>query len=300
MYNSFVKLKKGYNLMIVDVYIDLLFLINFSMDLLCFYITSIIMKQKLPALRSLLAAGAGGIYSVFALLGSLDGVSLVLCDVLICIFMILLIFGNNESGIFRYASLSILYLGISMLLGGIMSGIFTLLGKLGIKADRADGDSISVFLFASIALISAILSIRGVKMLSKKGKQRMCRVRIKLGKCEYSLLGFIDTGNLVLSPLGRSVIFIDKDIISDSIPKDADKKFLRGEYFDFGASAISVNTAAGSALCVTFKPDFIYISPQKENGEYANEYKSDCLISALDIQSKEYGAIVPESVIPDY
>ena len=283
--------------MTVDVYIDLLFLINFSMDLLCFYITSMIMKQKLPVLRSLLAAGAGGIYSVFALLGSLDGVLIVLCDVLICIFMILLIFGNNESGFFRYASLCILYLGISMLLGGVMSGIFTLLGKLGIKANQTDSDSISVFLFASIALISAILSIRGIKMLSKKSGQRWCRLRIKLNGREYSLLGFVDTGNLVLSPLGKGVVFVDRKTVSDAIPADADKKFLRGEYYDFSASAIPINTASGSSLCVTFKPDAIFISPQKDNGEYATEYESDCLISISDIQNKDFDAIVPESAV---
>lgn len=283
--------------MIVDVYIDLLFLINFSMDLLCFYITSVILKQKLPLARSIFASAIGGIYSVFALLGSLDGVILVLCDALICVFMVLIIFGSKEWGAFRYASVCALYLGISMLLGGIMSGIFTLLGKLGIKANSADPDGISVFLFAGIALISAVLSIRGVKTVSKKSKQRFCRLRIKLRSREYSLLGFIDTGNLVISPLGKGVIFIDKKIISDSIPIDSDKRFLRGEYYEFGASVIPISTASGSSVCVTFKPDAIFISPQKDNGEFAMEYESDCLISTLDIQNKDFGAIVPESAV---
>lgn len=285
--------------MIIDVYIDLLFLINFSMDLICFYIVSSILKKKLPPLRTLIASAVGGIYSVFALIGSLGGTTLVLCDLLICIFMVSLIFYDKEKGFSHYASICALYLGISMLLGGIMSGIFTLLSKLGIKSNSADTDSISVFLFATIALISAILSIRGVRILSKHSKQRFCRLRIKLGEHEYSLLGFIDTGNLVLSPLGKGVIFVDRKIISGSIPEDADKRFLRGEYYSHGASAIPINTASGSSVCVTFKPDAIFISPQKENGEYGKEYKSDCLISIFDVQGRDFGAIVPESAIAD-
>ena len=283
--------------MIVDVYVDLLFLINFSMDLLCFYITATVLKQKLPIARAVAASGIGGVYSVFALIGSLDGITTVLCDVLICTFMVLLTFCDNQRGLLYYASVCALYLGISMLLGGVMSGMFTLLSKLGIKANSADKDNISAFLFAGIALLSAILSIRGIRLLSKRGKQRFCRLRIKLREREYSLLGFIDTGNLVSSPLGKGVIFIDRKITSDSIPADADKKYLQGEYYDFGASAIPINTASGSSICVTFKPSAVFISLQKENGEYANEYECDCLISIFDLQNKDFGAIVPESAV---
>ena len=50
-----------------NVYVDLLFLIDFSMDFMCFYITSKILHRKISPIRTVLACILGGVYSVTVL-----------------------------------------------------------------------------------------------------------------------------------------------------------------------------------------------------------------------------------------
>ena len=78
--------------MILDLYADLYFLINFSMDLICFYLLASILHIKLPMRRALIASGIGGIYSVCALVLGVSGFLGVIFDALICLFMIIIIY----------------------------------------------------------------------------------------------------------------------------------------------------------------------------------------------------------------
>lgn len=283
--------------MILDVYADLYFLINFSMDLICFYLLASILRIKLPVKRAIIACAIGGLYSVFSLILGIDSILGVICDALVCLFMVIIIYLEKERKISYYIALSALYLGISMLIGGIMTAVFTFLNRIGVETDYIEGDSISLFLFASIALISAILSLKGTRAISKKGQRRMCNIRVKMDSKEKSFMCLVDSGNTVESPLGRGVIFIDRDSIGSIIPNDADKRFLSGEYSLHSAGAIPINTAAGSSICVTFKPDSLFISPIGDKGELLCEYQSDCLISLTDIKETDYNAIIPETAI---
>ena len=283
--------------MILDVYIDLYFLINFSMDLICFYLLASILHIKLPVWRTLFAAALGGAYSVCALVLGISGFFSALFDVLVCISMILIIYFEKKKKLSYYAAIAALYLGISMLIGGIMTAIFTFLNKIGVDTDSIDGDSISLFIFSAIALTSAILSLRGTRAISKKSSNKMCRVRVKMDSNEKSFSALVDSGNTVESPLGKGVIFIDRESAHDLLPHDADKQFLSGQYTLHGAGAIPMRTASGSSLCVTFKPDSLFISPIDDCGNATCEYPSDCLISITDIKSNDYNAIIPENAI---
>ena len=74
------------------VYADLLFLVNFSMDFLCFYITSAILHKKLSVLRSFFASVAGGVYSVAILFAYLVPPFGLICDAAACALMCAFVF----------------------------------------------------------------------------------------------------------------------------------------------------------------------------------------------------------------
>lgn len=282
--------------MIIDVYADMLFLIDLSMDIICFYITSSILKIPVHTFRVIAACTVGAIYSVFALLYSQASLISTLCDILICFAMVIFIYVEEEKKISYYAAICALYIGISMLLGGMMSAVFTFLNKLDIGKADIGPDMPSTFIFATVAAASAAVSLHGIKLIGKKGRERLCRVRMLFGEREYTASGIIDSGNRVRSTLGKNVIFIDRNILSDIIPNDAEKRYFSGEYADFCASAIPVHTAVGDKLCVAFKPDLLYLSPQDKDG-YTKEYQSDCLISPFDSKDDEMSAIIPEEAI---
>ena len=283
--------------MILDVYADLYFLINFSMDLICFYLLASILHIKLPVRRAVLASALGGAYSVCALIFGISGFLSVLFDVFICLSMVLIIYFERKQKVSYYLAIAALYLGISMLIGGIMTAIFTFLNKIGVDTDSINGDSISLFLYALVALVSAIFSLKGTRAISKKSGNKMCRVRVKIDSSEKSFSALVDSGNMVQTPLGKGVIFIDRESARDILPPDADKQFLSGQYTLHGAGAIPMNTASGDSLCVTFKPDSLFLSPIDDRGNATREYPSDCLISIADIKGSDYNAIIPENAI---
>ena len=72
-----------------EIYGDVLFLINFSMDFLSLFITGKIMHLKMNKWRLLASATVGGVYGVASLFFPLDGVLLVLANV-VCAFMMCL------------------------------------------------------------------------------------------------------------------------------------------------------------------------------------------------------------------
>ena len=112
------------------VYADILFLINFSMDFLCLYISSKILSIKLSSIRAILSATLGGVYSVLALfLPSAYGLSFIV-DVGVCLLMCLVAWGKarKKGDLFVGAAF---YFAISMALGGVMTAIFNLLNRLG-------------------------------------------------------------------------------------------------------------------------------------------------------------------------
>ena len=74
------------------VYGDLLFLINFSMDFLCFYISCRLLHKKLPTLRACLSAFVGGIYSVASLFIVTNAKLAIVMDIAVLVFMCLVVY----------------------------------------------------------------------------------------------------------------------------------------------------------------------------------------------------------------
>ena len=84
------------------VYADLLFLVNFSMDLLCFFVTGRLLHKDTRMWRMIVASALGGVYSVAVLFLPLGTLTAVLLDLLFCAFMCLCAFGIKNGGAFGY------------------------------------------------------------------------------------------------------------------------------------------------------------------------------------------------------
>ena len=78
------------------VYVDLLFMINFSMDFLCFFLAAKLFGIKLAIGRALLASAIGGAYSVTALFISVTKITAFAIDVGMCALMCAICFGGRR------------------------------------------------------------------------------------------------------------------------------------------------------------------------------------------------------------
>ena len=131
------------------VYADVLFLINFSMDFLVFYICARLAGRRLYPFRSALASALGGAYGVASLFIDANGFVTSVCDVAALIVICCVAFASKNMRLRDFFGMCILFALISSILGGIMTALSSMLERSGFASlEYENGDDISVWLFA--------------------------------------------------------------------------------------------------------------------------------------------------------
>ena len=283
------------------VYVDLLFMINFSMDFLCFFLCSKLFGVKLSLKRGILASAVGGAYSVFALFIVAGKMAAFLIDIAVCILICAVCFFRRSSA--RSLPLYILvYFAISMMLGGFMTAIFNLVNRLDLPLDSVESDGISVWMFALLAIISAGITVLGGGLFKKRAIQNNARVCVCYNGKKTVIDGMTDSGNLLKDPIsGKSCIIVDTDSMSSVLPKNVFEAAKRGDIGavrSFGAQdsknvrLIPTSSATGEAMLIGLKVDEIKID--RGSGEKI----VDAIVVLSDIKDSADGnkALIPQTI----
>lgn len=262
------------------VYVDLLFLINFSMDFLCFFVTARLLHRKFMIWRCILGAFVGGIYSVVILFYSMNYIPGMLADLGVCAIMCLFAFGCADKTLYEFCLCTSVYFGVSAALGGFMTAMYSLLNRLDLPlADIGASDGISVWLFGLLALASGLLSMLGGRFFRSASSVTVADVDITyLGKT-VTVRAFVDTGNMLTDPLsGKPVIVVDKRAAEKIMSKGSLDAALNG-----GAGIVSAEdlrgirlipseTASGRAILCAFDPERITVRvANRKKGERSIE-----------------------------
>ena len=286
------------------VYADLFFLINFSMDFLCLFLTAKILNLRFSTARGILASAFGGIYAIFALFfpfSSLFGLFLdLLSGVLLCVVAF-----YRKGEIKRAPVYSLVYAAVSMALGGAMTALFTLFNKTrifeGIK--RTDGDGLSVWLFALLAAISGIITLAGGKFFSGRMSRRHVELEITYKKKKIRLTAMTDSGNLLCEPVrGKPCIVSDIDALGALIPKDIAKIAASGDILgidglppDCARRVLVIPTigVSGERMLLGFRADKIALS----DGKKTYEVDAVLALAKLGKDADGCGALVPSVLL---
>lgn len=286
-----------------NVYVDLLFLINFSMDYLCLYICARIMHRRIILPKLLLAASLGGIHSVCALFINAASLPSLIIDVGICMIMCAIVFSEKGRPLSSTLLCTFLFVGISMMTGGIMTAIFNLLNRLNLPLGEIEDDGISTYLFAAIAAVSGLVALRSGKVISRRASFEECSVIVTIESKSITLPALSDSGNLVKDPLtGKPVILIDRKALAKIIDLSLFDRYLGGDLsppeFPHGLRLIPINTAGGKSLIVAATPDKLTIKMDRSSKKPL-VFDSDALISPSDIgnSAEGYQAIVPAEIL---
>ncbi len=260
----------------VEVYADLLFLINAGMDWLCLSLTARLLHRRTPAYRLIFAAVSGGIYAVLALFLPVGRIGNFLLDGGVCLLMCAVaFFRRGERAVRRWLSATLLYTLLSMVMGGIMTATFYLFNRLGLSALLPAGEEgIGTWLFALTALVSGAVALWGGRLCRRSVSLQTCTVTVEIaGRC-ITLHGLVDTGNLLRDPLGgRPVICATSDALRPVLPPGVLDVVQAGD-MDFSKLPatdarrlrfIPAGTATGSSLLVGICPDTVIIS--NEDGQ---------------------------------
>jgi stage II sporulation protein GA (sporulation sigma-E factor processing peptidase) len=285
------------------VYLDLLFFVNFSMDFLCFYITAKIMSISFSVLRVSLAATLGGIYADAALFLPYGTPWSIFLDIAVCFIICALAFyRKKEKGL---VLTSVVYFSVSMALGGFMTALFNLLNRMGFNEavlGEDDGDGISVWLFALIALVSALLTLIGGKFFRGRSSVSTVRVEITYKKRKSTFKGMVDSGNFLRDPIsGRPCIVVDSSLLRDLFPKKLLDMAEKGELSVLGVEddikrsirLVPASTATGEKMMIGVRSDMIRI----DSGRGFCESDAIVVISRIGILRDGACALVPAEIL---
>ncbi len=282
------------------VYIDLLFLINFSMDFLCFYITSRIISVRFLVGRSCLASALGGVYADAALFLPFGGWQSLVLDVAVCFIMCTIVYAKRSGLIFS----SIVYFSVSMALGGFMTAIFNMLNKMGFSgAVVEDGDGISAWLFLFAALVSGIMTLFGGRFFKRSSSISTAEVEITYSGRTTRIRAFVDSGNLLRDPIsGRACIVTNIDAVSSFFPQEIIRAARTGSVAMVALASASdacnvrlipTKTASGERMLVALRPEKISVLSSKK------KYEADAMIVLAELGRSAHNsdALIPCELI---
>ncbi len=287
--------------MTVEVYADLLFLINAGMDGLCFCLAGKLLHRKLSLGRVILGSLLGGLYGVLSLFPDTGQAVALLADLAVCILICLIAFGGKGSGGWRRILLSTgVYFLLSMVLGGVMTALYHLLNRAGIPALLPEGeDGLGAWLFLLLTVAGGAISLWGGRLFRRAVNRIPCTVTITLQGRSTTLEGMVDTGNLLRDPVGgRAVICVDGDGLETILPPEL-ARALRGNAGSLASLSsdagrririIPAGTATGSGILYGFLPDTVTVT-----GKERVEREVDAVIAVTTLEGVQ--ALVPSELM---
>lgn len=202
------------------VYVDLYFLINFSMDFLCFFLAARLLSQRLSLPRTLLASALGGIYANIALFLPVSALAALLIDMAVCALLCAVALLRPHEGR-RLPLFVLVYVATSMVLGGVMTALFHLFNRLALPISDIESDGISVWLLAVLVLISALLTRLCGCLFARRAGRREATVTIALDGRIRTLTALCDTGNQLREPIsGKPCIVVDCDRLAGFLSEE--------------------------------------------------------------------------------
>lgn len=198
----------------MKIYLDLLFLLNFSFDFLLLLSVAILLRRNVKISRMVLGAVVGSL-SIFILFLNTNSIQLFIIKLLISIIMILVSFGYKNI-YYTFKNFIFLYL-VSIVLGGFL---YYLNLEFSYKNEGIifyhHGLSINYIFLVIISPIILYIYVRQGKGL-KNLYNNYYNIELYLNENDkLDLTAFLDTGNTLKDPYKkRPVILINKNKINN-------------------------------------------------------------------------------------
>ena len=286
------------------VYVDLFFMINFSMDFLCLFLTSKILHRQLPLWRALAAAALGGVYADVALLFPLGKLLSVAADLSVCVLMCAIVF-HRKKKIKSLPLYILVFTAVSMALGGFMTALFHLFNRTSLfqNAQDVQSDGISVWIFALLAIISAAITLIGGRFFTGRTAQKNAELQVTYGGRSTTLHAMTDTGNLLQEPVsGRLCIVADLDAMSALLPRELIRAARSGNPSAMEGippdhvkrvRLIPTHTASGEGMLLGIRAERIVVKTEKGSREV------DAMIAMAELGKRADGneALLPARLL---
>ena len=205
----------------VNVYVDVLFIINFIINLILLKISSFFMKASVSALRLSISAALGSIYAVCMFFPDISFLYIFPVKLLFSVIMIKII--NPRSRFYKTAKFTAVFYMVSFTFAGVLLAL-SYLGSFSSAGTATVQNGIFYFDVSPLALCMAaiicLLVIRTSTAILKRNKIlgiKILKIVLSDRVCEISALS--DTGNLLTDPLtGTPVIIAEQKYLEKLFP----------------------------------------------------------------------------------
>ena len=264
----------------LTLYADVLLAINFSMDFLALFITSIILHKKTSKSRIVLSALLGALFGVFEVILPLGTVSTTILSVLVSFFMCAIAF--FEKSIKRFFFTIITFWIISMALAGVMSFVYTVMNRV-LSSVIVGFSPVTTYNGARFFIIVSITAIVGIifsKIFTTKKDVKFAEIKVTIDKDEYIIKALCDSGNMLTEPISAKPVILvcEKTTLGKRILDIDDKRKRFIPYSDVTSDGILLG-----------------IIPEKV---YVEKNSVDAVVATIKKDSfADYDGLVPSSLI---
>ncbi|MBE6702059.1 MAG: hypothetical protein E7585_01420 [Ruminococcaceae bacterium] len=256
------------------VYGDILFFVNFCMDFQCLFLTAKLLRRPFRLWRSVIFAAVGALYACVALFLAVSGIWAFLADCAVCFLMCAGAFWRKEEAFWRLLVPFALYFGVSFAVGGVISGMGSLLAHIEAPIGLDDGEISSVGFFL-LAAVGGIATFLWGRFCQRRAKGRRVTLTVEWAGKRLVVEGLVDTGNLLRDPVGgKSVVLLKKERAKDFLPARLLAATERGHesaVAELPAELarrirwVPASTAVGRGLLLAVSPDQAFLDVGKGN-----------------------------------
>ena len=299
----------------IRIYADVVFLINFFMDFLIFFIVSKLVRKKIKIFRLILGALVASLtYCILIFTPVVRNYYNFFSSLMVLSLGILVTFGVKN--IRYFIKLVILSHISAFAIGGLSIALFYYTNITDILGDML-GFTIEYFSFKLLLASSCIIylitkfAIRFINSIILK-KQCLCDISVFLKNKEISLKALVDTGNSLCDPITKApVIIAEYECLEKILPEnfgrviyESKENFLTNfllfsENFDTEKNFRLIPFKAlgtENGMLVGFKPDKIYI--YQENNKFTEVDDVIVCICDLKLSSKqEYKGLLNPAIL---
>jgi len=200
----------------MTIYLDLLFILNFSFDFILLLSVNIVLKRMVK-IRRIIVGSLIGALSIFFLFLPLNSITLFILKFVISLLMILVTFKYKD---LKYTINNILYLYvISILLGGALYYLnvefsYKQVGIIFINK----GMSINYIILLILSPLVIYTYIRQIKSLKNNYIYYYVIKIVFKNNMELILNAFLDSGNKLKDPItNKSIILVPKSLVEEVI-----------------------------------------------------------------------------------
>ena len=273
-------------------YVDIYFLINFTVDILSVYLASRLASVRLSAARLILSGAVGAVLACVVVLFDIKGCFFVLMLMLSGILTVLAAQGYRGTLLFFKVLCG--FIIAETVLGGFVTLVYNLLDKYLAPelSENELGTKNRGILLLALIVLTAYFIIRLVLMLfSGRTHEKTVTLAISLDGKKITLTGLIDSGNLLRDPFSSSPVVVAKySALQSFLGIKKLEQICSDERYKARIRMIPSKTVGTESLLYGLRSDSITVG----NKEIANA------IIALDSQDGSFGgfgALVPSTLL---